>query len=132
MGFVDKLKFWKHDDPLDINTGLSFDSTNPGSNNLGLPESNAMHGNYGMDSALSSPQFSERPQVLGTIENQYGPQGGGGQNRDTLFAIEKNLEVISSKMDALKANVDSINQRLINLERMAMSEYEHEKKRGQW
>ncbi|MBW2995605.1 hypothetical protein KY312_04590, partial [Candidatus Woesearchaeota archaeon] len=34
----------------------------------------------------------------------------------------KNLEIISAKLDALRASIDSINQRLANIERIATEE----------
>tara|TARA_Y100000294_G_scaffold175188_1_gene194722 strand:+ start:349 stop:729 length:381 start_codon:yes stop_codon:yes gene_type:complete len=41
----------------------------------------------------------------------------------------KNLEVISSKLDALRVSVESVNQRLANLEAIARGEADHRKKR---
>jgi len=42
-------------------------------------------------------------------------------NQDTVI-IGKNIEILSSKMDALQASLESINQRLMNIERIAMRE----------
>jgi hypothetical protein len=40
--------------------------------------------------------------------------------------VSKDLELISAKLDALKASLDSVNQRLVNLERIARGEHEKE------
>jgi len=45
------------------------------------------------------------------------------------YATDKNLEVISSKLDALRAALESINQRLANLEAIARGEEDQRYKR---
>ena len=47
------------------------------------------------------------------------------------FIINKDIEVLSSKMDAIRASLDSLNQRLANIERLAYGEYDRQK-RSQW
>ena len=47
------------------------------------------------------------------------------------FIISKDIEVLSSKMDAIRASLDSLNQRLANIERLAYGEYDRQK-RSQW
>lgn len=42
--------------------------------------------------------------------------------------VDKDLEVISSKLDAIRANLDSINQRLANLERVAYGEKDRQER----
>lgn len=56
--------------------------------------------------------------------------GGGGQQSDSDYMISKNIEVLSSKMDAIRAAIESINQRLANIERIAQSE--HDDKGHHW
>ncbi len=41
-------------------------------------------------------------------------------NNDLM--LKKDLEIISSKLDAIKASLESMNQRVANIERIAMSE----------
>ena len=48
---------------------------------------------------------------------------------DQDFINSKSLEVISSKLDALRASVESINQRLANLETMARGEQEDQRRK---
>ena len=38
------------------------------------------------------------------------------------YILKKDLEVISSKLDAIKAVLESLNQRIANIERIAMQE----------
>ena len=42
------------------------------------------------------------------------------------------MQVISAKLDAIRATLDSINQRVANLERVAYGEQEQQKGRYQW
>ena len=70
-------------------------------------------------------------------QSSQGPQGFQTQplfqqqpaysNED--YINSKNLEVISSKLDALRAALDSINQRLANIEAIARGEQEDRRKR---
>jgi len=41
----------------------------------------------------------------------------------------KNLEIISSKLDALRASIESLNQRLANLEAIARGEEDQSRRR---
>ena len=63
-------------------------------------------------SQQSSPQgFSSQPQNPSRIENSH--QGGDA------YIVGKEIEIMSSKLDALRAAIDTINQRLSNIERLA-------------
>ena len=48
---------------------------------------------------------------------------------DRDYIHSKSLEVISSKLDALKAAIESISQRLANIEAIAKGEQEEKKRR---
>ena len=45
------------------------------------------------------------------------------------YIASKNLEVISSKLDALKASLDALNQRVANIESIARGEQEDKRRR---
>ena len=45
------------------------------------------------------------------------------------YINSKNLEVISSKLDALRASLESINQRLANIEAIARGEQEDQRRK---
>ncbi len=132
MGFMDRIAFWKKKDEFgdiglgDKGPGLGPD---PAASDLGLgpspggPESPDL--NLGMPQqppmqqpSLQPPQPSLQPQ----FQQQPAPPQQG-------FTAEKDLEVISSKLDALRAALDSINQRLTNLEAIAKGEEEQSRER---
>ncbi len=49
---------------------------------------------------------------------------------DEAFILRKDVEIISSKLDAIKATLESINQRIAHLERIAAGETTE--RRRQW
>lgn len=58
--------------------------------------------------------------------NTYAPNRPAEPNNDL---VNKNIEIISYKIDALKASIESINQRLANIEAIAKGEQEKPKYR---
>jgi hypothetical protein len=79
----------------------------------------------------SQPSFSQQStfqSVPNFSQQSYAaPQPAYGDNADYMHS--KNLEVISSKIDALRAAIDSMNARLQNIERIAGQEEENRRKR---
>ena len=125
LSLFSKLAFWRHEEPLI-----------PKEPYFGMPEEKGL-GEFGSDYGAGfggeqlSPlpplyptqqqprQFQQQPAILPTniqprIVEQQQPYNQG-ISRDQL-------EVISSKLDALRATLESINQRLINIERIAEGE----------
>jgi hypothetical protein len=45
---------------------------------------------------------------------------------------EKSLEILSMKLDNIKAALENMNQRIINIERMAIDSTRQEPRRRQW
>ena len=130
MGFLDKLTFWKKKDEFgdiglgdrgpglgpdpaapDLGMGPSPGGTESPDLNLGLPQQPPMQ-----QPSFQQPQPSLQPQF-----QQPSQQQG--------FTAEKDFEIISSKLDALRAALDSINQRLANLEAIARGEEEQSRGR---
>ena len=66
--------------------------------------------------SFSSPSFSQP---------SYSPSPPSGPD----YINSKSLEVISSKLDALRAAIDSMNARLANIERIAGQEEEQHRRR---
>jgi hypothetical protein len=105
----DELGLRELDKSLNVPTGLN---AGQGDGNLGLgqppsgmPGSSSQYPNYQNpspfdSSTISSPQFQ-------SVQDQ------------NAYAISKELEVISIKMDAIKMAIESLSQRLANLERAA-------------
>ncbi len=121
MGFFGKL-FGKKEKEFDfappkdsdLGLGIGAEDTTPG---------------LGGTSDLGSYPDTRTQQPLPTFEPapstqfQHFPQPQQSfQAQDPTYVLGKNLEVISSKLDALRAAIESINQRLINLENIARGE----------
>lgn len=117
MGFFGKLKFWKKDDEFsDLGLGnedLGFSSSQ--STGLGLPKEGlpTQESPEGI-APKQSPEYPDLSKPYTTTPVQQAETGS-----TDMYKISKEVEVISSKIDALKASMDSINQRLANLERIA-------------
>ncbi len=132
MGILDKLMFWKKKDEfsdiglgdkpsskVDLGLGLEYGTNNEPPQSLGL-EPPAMQQPY----PQMQPPSQQMPPSFGNTPNLNQPQM---QSQD--YAMSKNLEVVSSKLDALRAALDSINQRLANLEAIARGEEDNRYKR---
>lgn len=143
MGVLDKVMFWKKNDDF-ADLGLaSEDSMEPLAQeqsdinqdmNLG-PTGGFSQQDLGFDPNQkqgrefnSQQNYAQYPQ-----DNPYSNQNNmrQGQNMGSQFSqdsshsdmmMTKNMEIISSKLDALRASLESMNQRLANLERLAASE----------
>jgi len=125
MGFFSKLAFWKKKDEFE-SMGLGEKAIglgqNPAAHDLGLgPTPGGIEGGYGLPTQPQQPSFQQAPPQP-QFQQPISPQPAG-------VGAEKDLEVISSKLDALRVYLDSINQRLANLEAIARGEEEQSKKR---
>ena len=129
MGFFSKLTFWKHEEeklpdlPGFGGSEASTDLTSPGRDTTGLGE----------------PRMPETPpQPFGQEQTNYPnvtpppgtppPQSFQAPQQEDIAS--KNMEIISSKLDFLKASLENINQRLTNLENIAKGE--EQKPRYKW
>ncbi len=146
MGILGKLAFWKKEDPgLDKsfsdmgNMDLGQAGQNiGGSDNMGMPLSQGLpdmtnfrgvgdkQGQQDMNQSINQqlgPNYMDNnsPQPFQANAGYQEVQPGGAQNHE--------IEVISAKLDAIKATMDAINQRLANLERAA---YSQEEKKNTW
>ena len=122
----DKLKFWKkNDDPLDTLEPMGNDPL--GADPLG-GISDPLGGKHEASPSFSQPGGLGEPGGLGMGQPtqhypEPQPQSQGG----------KDIEVISAKLDAIRAQMDVINQRLIKIEKIAEGEYEMmQKNKYQW
>jgi hypothetical protein len=130
MSVFDKLAFWKKKEDFSKDFGADFGKMpsdfGPGQDfgnypqdqrtgldqnmNLGLPN-DAGFGSYGPPGQQASMQQ---------------PFGAPLQPQQPDFKSDK-FEVVSAKLDSIRYTLESINQRLANLERIA---YGEDKKRG--
>ncbi|MBI1968516.1 hypothetical protein HYS49_01260 [Candidatus Woesearchaeota archaeon] len=107
MAFFDKFKFWKKEDEFDkmAEKELRVESTFA-RDDLGLRE--------------KSP-FGEEPSAFGAPETAVSPslapapRAGSGEH-------DRELELINSKLDTIKALMASLDQRLASLERSLSKE----------
>lgn len=128
MAFFDKLMFWKKGDDLgDIGKDLGFDK------DLGMDIGAGPSPDLGM--GLEQPpqqQFQKYPsfqQPSFQPQQAFQPQPAFQQPSYQGDIASKNLEVISSKLDALRATMESINQRLASIEAIARGEQEDQRRK---
>jgi hypothetical protein len=144
MGFFSKLAFWKKDDSLGDfglptqNLDMGFNSASNMPMSQGLPDMRNFRG-VGDQQAQQDMNMSIHNQMGDDYMNQ--PTGSYARFSRQDFESPKpaysapsnsgnQFEIVSAKLDAIKANLDAINQRLANIERLAYGE--QDKKRYQW
>ena len=121
----DSLKFWKKNDDMadlsDIKLDMGSEMSAQPDMGAGQPPQDPFSQQQqtpGFNQQQPQPEFGSQPPqqnfdvqpVQGTT-NFAGGAGGGD--------MQKDLEIISAKLDALKSSLESINQRLSNIERLA-------------
>ncbi|MBI3027240.1 hypothetical protein HYY70_03930 [Candidatus Woesearchaeota archaeon] len=136
MGFFDKLAFWKKKDELDdlgkdfgLGKDLGLDIGAGPSPDLGMglepsQTQQPMQKYPSFQTQQTQSGFQMQPSFLPAQPTQQ-PSFSG----DSGYINSKNLEVISSKLDALRAALESINQRLANIEAIARGEQEDTRRR---
>lgn len=140
MGFMDFLKGGKKRGPEDLGLG---DLEKDLGADLGLPELGEtppapvappempVETPAGAPQAFQSEEPSLTPSPLDRQVRELPTPGQGEQvESNSMYSLRKEMEVLSSKMDAIRSSLESMNQRLINIERMAM--HEQEKTRKAW
>ncbi|MBW2970577.1 hypothetical protein KY320_00290 [Candidatus Woesearchaeota archaeon] len=119
-----KLMFWKKDDldfgDLDkapspespLGLGKSSDSFNP---NLGLGglQQPSQQPSYPSFQAFQQPQ----QQMQSQFQQPY---------QQSQSMMSKDIELIASKLDAIRLSIDNLSQRLANLERMVYGEIQQQ------
>ena len=100
------------------------------------------HGGYGQGAGFQAagPDMRAASRFQQVQQESYNPAYGASETRSSqpLFAQQssadiinsKNYEVMMSKLDALSAQLESINQRLKNIERIAIND--ERKKERSW
>lgn len=143
MGVFDKLAFWKKkDDFADLKSKDPFgpdmgqppgpDSGFGGPDPFASPPGMPQHHDPGMGDPNSPLMNPPSPQFPPEAPPGYQPPGGMSPpppSADSDYINSKNLEVISSKIDAIRATLDSINARLSHIEHLAGAEDEQRKRR---
>jgi hypothetical protein len=148
MSIFGKLAFWKKEgDALGPDLGLGESQPGQGfdqdlgiggdigkSPELGLGETGQEPGGFGDphdQSAIQQPSLSkELVSGAGMRESSINVPGAAREGKPGEVGVGKDVELISSKMDAIRAEVQTINQRLANIERMI--EGQGERQRRSW
>lgn len=101
MGILDKVAFWKKND-------------------IGLPPVNQ---SMGFNDDFNQQQYQPQPyqQQFMPQQNFAPPMMESMQNQQG-FRNDRDTELISAKLDAIKAMLENLNQRIANLERIAGGE----------
>ena len=131
MGFFGKLAFWKKKDDLG-DLGKDFGLDKELGLDVGQGPSPDLGMGMGMDAGQTQQPFQKYPsfQQQSFQQNQPSPSFQSQSFQPQTFPANdnyiasKNLEVISSKLDALRVSMESINQRLANIEAIARGEQE--------
>lgn len=115
------LKFWKTEKPIPPEKDFGFSKAD----DLGLGISH--------EPDFSSQSFSPIPQ---RAQPSFPPQHqapeafSSHQSYQQQSSIEKDLQLINSKLDVIKMQLDNLNQRLLALEKIAKGETEAEPSSG--
>ena len=132
MGFMDRIAFWKKKDEFgDIGLGDKGPDLGAGSaaSDLGLgPSPGSMESPADLNLGLPTQQPPQQQPSFQQPQPSLQPQFQQPSQQQG-FTAEKDFEIISSKLDALRAALDSINQRLANLEAIAKGEEEQSRGR---
>jgi hypothetical protein len=139
MGFLDRVLPWKHKDDLGLNDNLGLPPQGAGIPGMGaVPDSGnpmAFPGSQGQGLPLEErhPQTGMGQQFNPYQQPQQPPQIDAFQNNrayEQSNAAEKEVEVISAKLDAIKSTLDAMNQRLAIIERNVQVEQGFRKQEG--
>ncbi len=114
MGFLDKFK--KKEESIDFgsNLGLDLNQESGLHNEMSSPE---QHSFAEATPSMSQPSsFSQAPNLttIQYAQQQSSTQPGGEMSKD--------MQILSLKLDAIKSELDSMNQRLKNIEAIAEKE----------
>ena len=142
FGVFAKVLPWKKKDDLALNDNLGlggFGSPGMGMQGQGPGFGSGMPydpqfggiGNLGMG-GLPQPQYPQS-QPLGGFQGAA-PQAEAfqrNQDYERSYAAGKEIEIVSAKLDAIKAALETLNQRLASIERYIQTDQDF-KKRGGW
>ncbi|MBS3101985.1 hypothetical protein J4458_00895 [Candidatus Woesearchaeota archaeon] len=141
MGLFGKLMFWRKKDEFE-GIGLGEKGFKPNMD-FGLGPDLGAGADFGQgfgqglqQPGLQQPSYPTPPsfQQQPSFQQMQPPFPPPSYSQPAMqspreYATDKNLEVISSKLDALRAALESINQRLANLEAIARGEEDQRYKR---
>ncbi len=115
MGILNKILFWRHDDELDFDK-LANESLKTGIKDdpLGLNQDIEERSPFPEQEPIRPTAPRGSPYKQTTFQPQQQPAFSQSSEN-----IEKDLELISSKLDTIKVMLSSLDQRTANLEKAA-------------
>jgi len=125
-----RLAFWKKEDRLDLDKDLKGPLS--GKDMAGTWGKSPFEGGYGGFNSSSNPNMDMYPSNSPELDSNYSQPGALNtlrqevSSKNEVETLSKNIEIISSKMDALKAMMESLSQRIANIEKIAQAEQEKE------
>ena len=140
MGIFDKLNPFKKKDNFDLGKDFGADlGLGPMDNNfgmdMGMPKQQGMGRNNGLnqnmnlgmpdDMGFGSSGNSMPPGQPAPMQQ---PFGGIPQQQQMADNSRDKFEVISAKLDSIRYTLESINQRIANLERIAYGDQDNRKR----
>ncbi|MBU0628472.1 MAG: hypothetical protein KKC75_04735 [Nanoarchaeota archaeon] len=144
MGIFDKLNPFKKKDDFDLGKDFGADlGLGPMDNNfgadMGMPNQQGMGRNPGMDQNMNLGMQDDAGfgnsgrnnpmQPPGQPAPLQQPFGGIPQQQQMADNSRDKFEVVSAKLDSIRYTLESINQRIANLERVAYGEQDNSRKR---
>lgn len=141
MGVFSKFAFWKKKDDFDLGKDFGADlGLGPMDNNFGMdngmPQQNNMglgqNMNLGMQDDIGFGNSGRNNRSMQQPPGQPVPMQqpfGGIQQQQMNDSSRDKFEVISAKLDSVRYTLESINQRIANLERVAYGEQDQQPKR---
>lgn len=149
MAILDKLKFWKKEKetPLDFTTdpfaasqqtGLNLNPSDP--TGLGLGQMPGTSG-YGQTPEEEFPSFGMQPpsseRERSSFESSPSARAVSVEHEKPvdLVPLQKEIEMLSIKLDTVKLMLEHLNHRLENIERLARQSEEQAlpvRRRGSW
>lgn len=141
MSFFSKLKFWKKDDLLGggldnfLNSNDSLNSSSPSSSSsgsdlgLGQGQFNQCSQGLGFSNASSSTGAGFNTNSFEAFNPQPFSQANAMQSSSNAFGVQasqqREFELILAKLDAIRAELQLMNQRIAMLEKAANIEEKH-------
>jgi len=123
MGLMDFLKK-KSDSGAGLGAesdGLNFNSSNLAMDKTGIPPSN-FGGEYQLDHNDLNPSMNSGMSNMNSSPSSFGQPMSMQQPTVQSSNMERDMQMISLKLDAIKSEIDAMNQRLKNLESIAERE----------
>lgn len=121
MGFTDKIKFWKKKDDLGLEDDFGAEMQQNQTQNDGTKESFVGEEGEEVKNDLSNPLSFQEKTGLEQPQQNFGQQNFQQPTKD--------FDLISSKLDTIKAELDSMNQRIQKIEKIAEESQKEEKKK---